>query len=150
MSLEGDIRTALLDMSAVTALVGTGSSARIRPYKFEESDDTTREHILIEIDTEGRENDLTGRAGLGTGLVLSSVNISCRAMTRTLANALAEAVRINGETPGTGLAGYGGSGTAFHSWLEDETPSILPFGDKSDREWHTVEMSFTMQYTETV
>ena len=145
MSIEGDLRTALLDMSAVTDLVGTGDSARIRPYRLHESDDRTEEHIVIEVDSEDRENDLTGKAGL----VLASVNISCRAMTRTLANALAEAVRVNGTNPGTGLAGYTGSGTAFDSWLEDETPSMTRWDDASDRVWHTVEQSYMVQYTET-
>ena len=146
MALEGDIRTALLAMNAVTTLVGTGDAARIRPYKLEESDDRTKENIVVEVDTRDHLNNLLGQGGL----VLAEVNISCRAMTRTLANGLAEAVRVNDKDPGTGLAGYGGSGTAFHAWLEDETASILRWDDGSDKDWHTVEQSYRMQYTETI
>lgn len=146
MNVEDEIRKALLDMSAVTDLTGSDSTtARIRPYKLAESDDKTEEHIVIDVDSEVRENDLDG---LG-GLPLCDVTVSCRAMTRSAANALAEAVRTNGTNPGTGLAGYGGSGTEFDSWLEDETPSVLRWDDGSDRKWHTVEMSFKVQYTET-
>ncbi len=146
MALEGDIRTALLGMSAVTALVGSDSdSARIRPYSLDQSDDRTEEHIIIEVDRKDYLNDLTGRAGLS----MSDVNISCRAMTRTKANALASAVRWNGTDPGTGLAGYGGSGTAFDAVLEDEVTSEAPFDDGSERVWQTVEQSYLVIDTET-
>ena len=147
VNIEDEIRTVLLTLSAVTAYTGSDSdTARIRSYKLDESDDKTEEHIIIEVDAETRENDLDGLAGLP----LCDVNISCRAKTRTLANALSEAVRVNGTDLGTGLAGYGGSGTAFDSWLMDETPSVLRWDDGSDRKWHTVEMHFRVQYTETV
>jgi hypothetical protein len=147
MSLEGDIRTALLAMSAVTAYTGSNTTtARIRPYKLDPTDDPTEEHIVIEVDSKNDENDLEGEGGLP----LCEVNISCRAMTRTLVNALAEAVRVNGTDPGTGLAGYGGASTAFHSWLVGRTETTLRWDDKSGRKWHSVEMDFRMQYSETV
>lgn len=147
MNVEDEVRKALLAMSAVTAYTGSDTTtARIRPYKLDPSDDETEEHIVIEVDSEVRENDLDG---LG-GLPLCDVNVSCRAKTRTLANALAEAVRTNGTNPGTGLAGYGGSGTEFHSWLESEVPSLIRYDDNSDRKWHTIEMHFKVQYSETV
>lgn len=144
MSIEGDICTALLAMDTVTPLVVTGNVARIRPYKLDPRDDKTKGHIIIEVDEDGRENDLSGRAGL----VTSTVNISCRALTSAEARALAAAVRVNGTTPGTGLAGYGGSGTAFDSWLESEASSEIAWDDGSERSWYTVEQSYTMQYTE--
>ena len=144
MSLEGDIRTALLAMNAVTALVGTGSSARVRPYHLDDRDDKTEEHIIIEVDNRQPENDITGIGGL----TFADVNISCRAMTPTLATALGTAVKRNGTTPGTGLAGYGGSGTAFDSWLEDEVTGKTPWDDGSQRQWFTVEQSYRMCFTE--
>lgn len=145
MSLEGDIRTALLAMNAVTALVGTGDAARIRPYRLEESDDKLEEHIIIEVDDDDHLNDLSGAGGR----VMSTVNVSCRAMTDEEARALAAAVRVNGTTPGTGLGPYGGSGTAFDSWLDSEASSVLPFDDGSNRAWYAVDQSYTVTATET-
>jgi hypothetical protein len=84
MSLEGDIRTALLDMSAVTTLVGTGDSARIRPYVLDDSDDKTEEHIVVEVDREEKANDLSGVGGLE----FATVTLSCRAITAAQADAL--------------------------------------------------------------
>ena len=146
MSLEGDIRTVLLDMSAVTALVGTGDSARIRAYELQAIDDRTEEHIIIEVDGKPRQNPLDGTGAF----VLATVNISCRAMTRAQADALASAVKTNGTGPGTGLANHDGSGTAFSSWCTDETPSKIRWGDDSKRLWHTVEQTYEMQYYEAV
>ena len=146
MSLEGDIRTALLSMSTVTALVGTGNSARIRPYQLLTIDDREEEHIIIDVDSQPRQNTLDG-AGV---MVAATVNLSCRALTPATARTLAAAVKTNGTDPGTGLAWYGGSGTAFHSWLEDETPSQIRWGDESKRVWYTVEQTYTMQYSEAV
>lgn len=145
MSIEGDLRTALLAMNAVTALVGTGDSARIRPYKLEESDDPEEEHIIIEVDDEDHLNALDAKGGR----IMATVNISCRAMTIAEARALAEAVRMNGTSPGTGLGPYGGSGAAFDSWLDSEAVSVLSFDDGSDRAWYTVEQSYTVTATET-
>jgi hypothetical protein len=144
VSIESDIRTALLSMSAVTALVGTGNSARIRPYKLDDRDDKTEEHVIIEVDNSEPQNDLTGKGGL----TFADVNISCRAMTPTAANALALAVKRNGTSPGTGLAGYGGSGTSFDSWLDDEVSGQTPWGDGSQRTWFTIEQSYRMCFTE--
>jgi hypothetical protein len=146
MSLEGDIRTALLGMSAVTALVGTGTSARIRPYELQSIDDRTEEHLIIDVDSQPRQNTLDG-AGV---IVLATVNISCRAMTLDAVRMLAAAVKTNGTNPGTGMAWYGGSATAFQSWLEDETASLIRWGDDGRRVWHTIEQTYSVQYTEAV
>lgn len=142
MSLDGDIRTALLAMSAVTDLVGTGDSARIRPFMLDDRDDKAEEHIIIDVDTQRPQNDLDGVGGL----TYADVNISCRAMTPTLARALAVAVKRNGTSPGTGLAGY--SGAAFDAVLEDEVASRTLWADGSQRAWFTVEQSYTMSFTE--
>ena len=146
MSASGDIRTALLAMDAVTALVGTAAAARIRPDRLDDRDDKDEEHIIIEIDRMDPQNDLTG---LG-GLTYAEVNISCRAATRSQVDVLATAVKRNGTDPGTGLAGYGGSGTAFHAVLEDEVDSETPRSDGSQRAWYTVEQTYVMSYAEDV
>jgi hypothetical protein len=147
MSLEGDIRTALLTMDAVTALVGTGNSARIRPYELQSIDDRKEPHIIVQVDSQPRENTLDGTGG---ALINADVNLSCRAMTRQAARELADAVKTNGTDPGTGMAFYGGSGAAFDSWIEDAVSSTIGWGDDSKRVWHTVELSCIAQYTEVV
>lgn len=146
MSLSGDIRTALLAMNAVTALVGTGGAARIRPDRLDDRDDKDEEHIIVEVDRKMPQNDLTGTGGL----TYAEVNISCRAATRTQVDALAIAVKRNGTDPGTGLAGYGGSGTAFHAVLEDEVDSETPREEGSQRAWYTVEQTYIMSFAEDV
>ncbi|HUT92913.1 MAG TPA: DUF3168 domain-containing protein [Thermoguttaceae bacterium] len=146
MEVEDEIRTALLAMSAVTALVGTGDSARIRSYELAAIDNREEEHIIIEVDSKPRENTIDGDGAM----VMAQVNLSCRAPTRKRADGLAAAVKTNGTSRGTGLAWYGGSGTAFDSWLEDETPSKIRWGDNSKRLWHTVEQSYVVQFPESV
>jgi hypothetical protein len=131
-------------MSAVTALVGTGDAARIRPYQLDDRDNKLEEHIIVEVDVEEPQNDITGIGGL----TFADVNISCRAITLAEAKALAVAVKRNGTNPGTGLAGYGGSGTAFDSWLEDEVTGKTLWDDGSQRTWYTVEQSYRMCFTE--
>lgn len=146
MAIEADIRSALLTMNAVTAIVGTGSSARIRPDRLHEDDDDSLAWIVIEIDDERRENDLQGQGGL----IFASVNILCRAKTKAAARALAEAVRVNGTNPGTGLAGYGGgSGATFDSYLESTATSYTPADDGSDQGFYDVNMQFTVIDSET-
>jgi hypothetical protein len=148
MSLEGDIRTALLAMNAVTALTGSAArSARIRPYALQAIDDRLEEHIIIEVDATPRQNTLDGAGAM----ILADVNLSCRALTRAEASALAQAVKTNGTSLGTGFAWYGGSGTAFHAWIEDETPSLIHWKDGTkERVWHTIELSMKAQYSEAV
>jgi hypothetical protein len=146
MSISGDIRTALLAMNAVTALVGTGTAARIRPDTLDDRDDNNKEHIVIDVDRLTPQNDLMGTGGL----TYAEVNISCRAATRTQVDALATAVKRNGTSPGTGLAGYGGSGTAFHAVLDGEVNSEAPREDGSQRTWYTVEQTYIMSFSEDV
>lgn len=146
MSLSGDIRTALLTMDAVTALVGTGDAARIRPDRLDDRDDKDADHIIVEIDRSVPQNDVSG---LG-GLTYSEVNISCRGPTRTRSDALGVAVKRNGTDAGTGLAGYGSNATAFHAVLEDEVDIEVPREDGSQRTWYTVEQTYVMSQSEDV
>lgn len=144
MTLMADILNELLSMSAVTALVGTGADARIRPDLMDESDDLTLQHILIEIDDETPQNSLDG---LG-GLVYASVVVSCRALELQDATALAEAVRLNGTDPGTGLAGL--SAANFEAVLNDQTTSLTLFDDGSQNGWRDVTQNYTISHAEVV
>ena len=115
MGLAEDIRSALLTFDAVTALVGTGSSSRIYPDAFDENE-VTMPAILVEVDSDDPQNDLSGRGGLRIGMV----TITCRAATRQGSVALADAVLGNGMNPQTGLRAYAGSG-----WDADTVNSIV-------------------------
>ena len=99
VNIERELRTALLDMTAVTDLV----VARIWDEWFR-TDEVPA--IVYEFDNEVHQNAIDGRSGL----VIADVNVICRANTRAESRALAEAVRNNGTDPGTGLAGFVGSG----------------------------------------
>ena len=136
MTIEADLRTALLGMSAVTALVGTSYSARIRPYRLQQDDSAASEHIVIETDTVDHLNTLDG---LG-GRIYADVTLRCVAPTLARANALAEAVRTNGTNPGTGLAGYSGTvnGHQFDAVLMDESVNFVPSDDGRDEGYYSV------------
>lgn len=136
MSVEADLRTVLLTLNAVTALTGTGAAARIRPDKLHQDDNADEEHIIIEIDNEEHLNDLTGRGGR----IMADVTLRCLAKTKAEARALAEAVKLNGTNPGTGLAGYEGTvnGKTFDVWVEDEQATIDLAEDGSDRAWYAI------------
>lgn len=133
--IEESLRAALLAMSEVTDLVST----RIWDEWFRSD---TVPAIVFEIDSEDRENDLEGRSGL----VFADVNIICRADTRSVSRALAEAVRTNGTNePGNGLAGYSGD---FDSWLEDTVPAAVPKKEGSNAYWYDTNMRFKLSWTE--
>lgn len=141
MSLESDLIAALRAMSAVTALVGSSAAARIEPDVWGEN--VTYPAILIEVDGETPANSLDGKGGL----VFAEVTVTCRATTRIASRALAEAVRVNGTNPGTGLAGYVGS--AFHAWLDDAVTATVPYGEGSDQHYYDTVQTYTVAYTET-
>jgi hypothetical protein len=145
--IEAALRTFLLTLDAVTAWVGTGDTARIRPDKLEEDDDETEEHVILEVDNEEPQNDLTGKGGL----VYADLTVRCRAATKSAARALAEAVRTNNTDPGTGLAGYHGTagGLTFDAVLEDQVVSFTPAGEGSDRGYYDVHCNYKLSCAET-
>ena len=96
------LSSALLAMSAVTDLVGTGNDARIESWLAQDVTVPAKGTIVVQLDSTDHKNDLQGRSGLP----YHDVNILVRAPTPAAASALAEAVRTNGTDPGTGLAGY--------------------------------------------
>lgn len=148
MSLESIIRDALAGMSAVTAIVGTGNSARIRCDRFHDgdivdADGNSRPAIMIDVSNEEKVNDLSGVGGAS----FAAVAITCVAPTREQSRTLAEAVRVNGANPGTGLAGY--SGTYFHSTVESIATTFVPIEDGSDEGWYQSVVNCEVFTTET-
>lgn len=144
--IEESLRTYLLTLEAVTALVGTGDSARIRPDRLHQDEDLPA--VVIEVDYEDHLNDLDGKGGL----VYADVNVKCRAETKAVSRQLAEAIRTNDTDPGTGLAGYTGTAgdQTIGAVLEDETTGFRPAGDGSDRGYYDTDMSFMISYNEDV
>jgi len=148
MSLEGDLRTLLLTFNAVTAYTGTGNAARIRPDRLEQDDDKDEEAIIIEVDNHRPLNTLEGTGGRR----YVDVTLRCRARTKANARALANAVKLNGANPGTGLAGYNGtvSGTVYDAVLDDEQEAFVPADDGSQEGWFEVYSNYVVTHLETV
>ncbi len=141
MTVEANLRTFLKTRDAVTAIVGAGDDARIRPDRLGESD--TPPAIIIEVDDENPRNTIDG---LG-GLVYADVNIQCRAFEKEDARALAEAVRVNGTDPGTGMAGT--SQAAFHAVLENTSAALfVPEDAASQRGYFVVDCLYTVSFYE--
>lgn len=146
MSVEADLRTLLLTFDALTALVGTGDSARIRPDKLAQGDDDKLQAIIIEVDDEQPQNTLEG-----TSLRrYADVTIRCQARTKAQARAVALAVKLNGTDPGTGLAGYVGTvnSTVYDAWLEDEQTSYSPVEEGSDEAYYYVFSNYQITWAE--
>lgn len=139
--IEKDLRTFLLTLDAVTALVG----ARIRPMRIEQDDDLPA--IVITDVTEEPDNDLNGNGGL----VLATVNVMAIAETLEGARDLAEAIRLNGTDPGTGLAGYSGPAGDLDvkAWLKTRQSSIILADDSGqDSDWYIVESIYEIHFNE--
>lgn len=148
MSVEADLRTYLLTLGTVTALVGTGASARIRPDRLQQSDDEKQPAIIIEVDDEVPLNTLDGKGGRR----YADVTLRCRARQKQQSRALSEAVRLNGTDPGTGLAGYSGtmgSGT-YDAWLDDEQTSFTPDLEGGDQGYYEVFSNYKITFAEVI
>lgn len=142
------IRAALLTLSAVTDLVGTGGAARIRPWYAQQ--DTIPANGSIIIETQGVRDHSNSLDGLG-GREYHDVNILCRAPDKDDCRALAEAVRLNGTDPGTGLAGITITpiDVEIDCVLETETgPFPILKQDGTTNVWWDVELRFTVQQAE--
>ena len=148
MSVEGDLRTFLLTLDAVTSKVGEGDAARIRPDVLAQGDDETEPAIIIEIDNEDIANTLEGKGGRRW----ADVTLRCRARTKVEARALSEAVRVNGENPGTGMAGMKQTinGTIYDAVLEDEQTSETPVAEGSDAFYYDVFANYKVTWLETI
>lgn len=140
MNIFSQVKSALLAMPAVTAIVGaSSSSARIWNSWQRVTGANAYPCVVLDIDSEEEQNDLLARPGL----VIASVTITCRDNTHDGSDALQAAVRSNGTSPGTGLAGYTGS---FDAILESTAHSETPKDDGSTGHWYDHIMTFTMLY----
>lgn len=145
--IEESLRTYLLTLTALTGIsgIGTGDAAPIRPDRLHETDDDIG--VIIEVD-EDKLNDLTGRGGR----VMADVNLVCRARTKEVSRQIAEAIRLNGTDPGTGLAGYTGAAGSqtIDAWLEDMQTGFVKDEDGSDQGFYDTNCSYVITFTEVI
>ena len=112
------LNAALLNMPAVATLVGGADPTTARIWNSWQRVNAYP-CIVVDIDREDEQNDLSGTPDL----VVAEVTVTCRDNTHDGSDALQQAVRNNGTSPGTGLAGYHG---AFDAILEDTVHAETP------------------------
>lgn len=143
MNIEEKVRDALVAMSAVTAKVGTGSSARIYPDTFPETlKFANLPAICVQVDTADTSNYLGGAGSL----TFAELTVICRDDKREDAHSLAEAVKWNGANPGTGLTSH--SSTLTVETFDSEVPSYTPADDGSSRGYYDINLVFTISFAE--
>lgn len=138
--LEEAVRTVLLTLSGVTALVGAGDDARIRPDVLDDDDSLPAIGIEVQADEERNsldEDDTAGRA---------DVAIVCRATTRRGSRDLAEAVRTNGATPAAGFSAWSGTagGMVLTPIYEDTVTGWTDADEGTGAGWYDTLVSFTV------
>lgn len=137
-----ELVTVLRTFSAVTAVVGTGTAARIRPARFRRVE--TLPAIAIEILSNDPQNTLDGKGGLN----FATVAITCRAVEPDDAMSLAQKIRTNSTNPGTGLAGYSGS-PLDAVCTSDPVVGFTYADDSSDQGWWDAVSEYDLIFTET-
>lgn len=153
VEIEASIRTQLLTKSAVTAIVGSGSSARIRPYTLDQDDDIrTGPGIVIKVNNESEED--TTDLECTSGLVQADVSILCIAQTSAEAKALARAVKNNGTKPGTGLShsewNIEGIREVQSCCYTNTMHGFVSYTDDSDEGFYFADAHYLIQYDETI
>lgn len=131
----------LLTKSAVTDLVGT----RIRFDQL--SDKDILPAIVIDVQGEENETDLSGAGGL----ITATVEIRAIATTKKQAADIAEAIRTNGTDPGTGLQGYTGPAVDADiraAWLDNRDYEFVDAGDGKDFGYQICASVYRIQFVE--
>ena len=133
MNLFVDLKAALMNVPAIVSLVGGSTTPRIwnswaRTYPTP--------CIVMDIDRESENNDLSGKGGL----ITADVTVTCRTDTHDTSDELQELVR-------SALAGYSGT---FEAILDDTTHAEIEKNDGSTGHWYDHVMSFTMLWLEAV
>ena len=101
----------------------------------------------MEVGDDEPQNCLSGTGGL----VYANVSIYSTARTKAATRALAEAIRVNGTDPGTGLAGHHGTtgGVTFDAVLHTRELDFVPATDGSQRGSFIVNSLYIVSYHET-
>lgn len=143
--IEEAIRAYLLTLSAVTAITST-----IRPNELIQSDippNSTDSAILLVVLKETFSNTLDGTCSL------VAANVLVRAINRKLSTTrtLAEAIRVNGTNPGTGMAGANVTtgDLPFMAMLEEREVDVVRDQDGSDTGMWSTDSLFYLTFNET-
>lgn len=137
ISLGEALQTHLAGVSAVTAIVGSGSSSRI--YVDVAPEKAADSHVIYSIDSTELFESLSGAT---VGTARSVVSIACRGTTRQAVTDLGKAIRralmdLNAEKIATGL-----SGGLFIDSVSVETggaESLVEQPREGDDEWRYVD-----------
>jgi hypothetical protein len=146
-SLEHVLHDLIAGLAAFAALAPVPV---IRPYKLAETDfvkSTGARAVIIESPEEDHEVSLDG---LGGGV---SAQATVEAVSEVFEDAwlIAETMRLNGTSPGTGLAGYSGTvaGLTIQRITVDRTmKGFAPYEDGSDEGFYYVRFQLTVDYSE--
>lgn len=149
--IEAALRTLLISFPTVTAIVGTGTSARIRPYKLWQKDElAVSDAIIIRVNTEEPQNDLSGSGGQ----VMADVSVLSCSSTLRNARTLAECCRTNlMANPAEGLEAFDGNmaSVAIGQILSGaRSVDFIFYGDDSDEGYYVVDAHYSVTYTEAI
>lgn len=147
MAIETDLRTVLLTYTALTALVGTRIYPDVLPQQSDDEDQSeTLPAVVIDVMNETPQNSLDG----GDGMVVANIGVRCFALKKSVARQVAEAVRVNGTQPGTGLASHteyaGGGFDAIHETTEFD---VHPVGNGADDVFYEVSGIYQVTFPQT-
>jgi len=147
VAIEADLRTVLLTYSALTALVGTRIHPDVLPQQSDEEDNSeTLPAVVIDVMDETPQNTLDG----GDGMVVANVGVRCFALTKALARQVAEAIRVNGTDPGTGLAAHTGYADGGFDGIHIRTEfDVHPLDDGQDRVFYEVSGMYQLTFSQT-
>ena len=132
MNLFVYLRSLLLTLSPVTALVGSGANARIWN---EWARTSGLPCIILDIDIEHLQNDLAGRS---TGTV-AEITITCRGGTHEQSDAVSDAVKA--------IAGHDGE---FSLVFDDIVHASTPRDDGTSGRWYDHIMSGVAIWNENI
>ena len=141
MTIEEAIRQKLLSMDAVTAITTT-----FRPIELMQTDRGPT--ISIHVFEKNYTNDISGRCSL----VDVRAVVSASSGNKAQAEALAEAIRVNGTDPGTGLAGctVTTGGLPFQAMLIKDELEYVANQDGSNSGRYMVDSIYVLTFEETM
>jgi hypothetical protein len=145
MTIQEAVRAWLLTRTAVTAITST---IRVDALDQRDKPDVTA-CILMTVDR--KEYDTQNTDGK-SDLVQATMMISAISGGRDSSEALAEAIRINGTDPGTGLMGsrVRSGGLNFDAMLESQDFGYIQNIDGSDSGLFSVDSQYTVFYYQTI
>lgn len=148
MLIHDAIVAKLQTLSAVTAL-----TTIIRALQFDERDELQSGlGIAVQVDNRKPITEESTFISGKSDLVRASVVIACVSGNHTKAWNLAEAVRVNGTDPGTGLGGIRvrTGGLNFDAVWEEDSSGYIPNEDGSDSGLFAVHSTYTVMYYQVI